>query len=349
MGRPCSPGCGHCQNAKPKFAEAAEGLKDDHSKAFAAVDCTADGGWWYDAIDCGVILGPVAQNPITLPSAGSAKVLIFFISAPVATSMDLNHNELSSSEHCSAGALVENPFLQKYSVHLTRDEANRAPNKRAQIILGDPGTGSEADGKLGLERETEGEGESRFPFFPFLTSPLPLCRPSSPSALQSAPDVHYSMSQETGDIMWFFSLPCFAYLQHCATNTTWTGSRPSGITRSGNSSKNTTATDPRPTSCRSCPTRRNLFLRKKPTENLPTILGTNCDAPEQMPEDFYQRWSHSDPRIRFLSFATLWKGPSLTQYAHRDHTINSFCTSRSDVCERPGDFLSKCGVAQRAV
>ena len=39
-----SPGCGHCQNAKPKYKEAAEVFRDDPNKAFATVDCTVDGG-----------------------------------------------------------------------------------------------------------------------------------------------------------------------------------------------------------------------------------------------------------------------------------------------------------------
>jgi len=37
-------GCGHCQNAKPKFLKASEAFADEPNKAFTAVDCTQDSG-----------------------------------------------------------------------------------------------------------------------------------------------------------------------------------------------------------------------------------------------------------------------------------------------------------------
>lgn len=37
-------GCGHCQNAKPKFLKASEAFADEPNKAFTTVDCTQDGG-----------------------------------------------------------------------------------------------------------------------------------------------------------------------------------------------------------------------------------------------------------------------------------------------------------------
>ena len=37
-------GCGHCQNAKPKFLKASEAFADEPSKAFTTVDCTQDSG-----------------------------------------------------------------------------------------------------------------------------------------------------------------------------------------------------------------------------------------------------------------------------------------------------------------
>lgn len=37
-------GCGHCQNAKPKFLKASEAFVEEPNKAFTAVDCTQDGG-----------------------------------------------------------------------------------------------------------------------------------------------------------------------------------------------------------------------------------------------------------------------------------------------------------------
>ena len=37
-------GCGHCQNAKPKFLKASEAFADEPNKAFTTVDCTQDSG-----------------------------------------------------------------------------------------------------------------------------------------------------------------------------------------------------------------------------------------------------------------------------------------------------------------
>ena len=37
-------GCGHCQNAKPKFLKASEAFAEEPNKAFTAVDCTQDSG-----------------------------------------------------------------------------------------------------------------------------------------------------------------------------------------------------------------------------------------------------------------------------------------------------------------
>ena len=42
---PLTPlGCGHCQNAKPKFLKASEAFAEEANKAFTAVDCTQDSG-----------------------------------------------------------------------------------------------------------------------------------------------------------------------------------------------------------------------------------------------------------------------------------------------------------------
>ena len=37
-------GCGHCQNAKPKFLKASEAFADEPNKAFTTVDCNQDSG-----------------------------------------------------------------------------------------------------------------------------------------------------------------------------------------------------------------------------------------------------------------------------------------------------------------
>lgn len=41
---PSNLGCGHCQNAKPKFLKASEAFADEPNKAFTSVDCTQDSG-----------------------------------------------------------------------------------------------------------------------------------------------------------------------------------------------------------------------------------------------------------------------------------------------------------------
>ena len=45
-------GCGHCQNAKPKFLKASEAFTEEANKAFTAVDCTQDSGTFNKSISC---------------------------------------------------------------------------------------------------------------------------------------------------------------------------------------------------------------------------------------------------------------------------------------------------------
>ena len=52
---PLHLGCGHCQNAKPKFLKASEAFTAEPSKAFTAVDCTQDTGKYVIKFKCKII------------------------------------------------------------------------------------------------------------------------------------------------------------------------------------------------------------------------------------------------------------------------------------------------------
>ena len=70
-------GCGHCQNAKPKFLKASEAFTAEPDKAFTAVDCTQDTGKYVIKFKCKIIqeLSAYGKIPKINPGAYFSKAL----------------------------------------------------------------------------------------------------------------------------------------------------------------------------------------------------------------------------------------------------------------------------------